>query len=264
MKRSKGLQLVDDLVCEGMSVFSTADAVRRTGASPTATANLLKRMLRSGLIERISRGRYAVRQLGVLGTSTAAENLAVAVSAAFGDQLHRIGYRSALDEHDLIAHPARVACVATAKRSRISSLGTRRLVTVIEPETSVHVGVERLGPSWVSGLERALLDAAARVSLVGGAAVLGEAVVAAADQVDVSKLMEFAGVLGWNAALRRLGSVADALEVQGLAGEFEPLEPPKSDIQLEPGLDEATAWRDSRWRVRWHVTRDELASVAEQ
>ena len=64
-------------------------------------------MENAGLIDRVRRGHYAVRQLGVLGTPAAAEDVALSVGAALSGVPHRVGYRSALSEHDLVLHPAR-------------------------------------------------------------------------------------------------------------------------------------------------------------
>jgi hypothetical protein len=54
------------------------------------------------------------------------------------------------------------------------------------------MGATPHGSSWVSTLERALLDAAARPELVGGAAVLAEAMVAAGRDVDTERLTDLA------------------------------------------------------------------------
>ncbi len=258
------LRLVDDLVADGKMHFTFGEAVPLSGRSSTATANLLRRMVATGLVDRVSRGHYVVRQLGVLGTRAAAEDVAMAVAAAFSDHVHRMAYRTALDEHDLIAHPARTIYVATTKRMRVKGLSGRPLRTVVEPETAVQIGIEACGRSWISKIERALLDAAARPDLVGGAAVLAEAMVSAGKSVDAELLTSFAKDLGWTAALRRVGSISDALQIEGLAGRLEPLQPPTADLDLEPGLDTARIWRDRRWRVRWAVTPHELANVARQ
>ncbi len=258
------LQLVDDLIADGRMHFTFNEALPRVGRSPSATANLLRRMVATGLVDRVSRGHYVIRQLGVLGTRVAAEDVAMAVAAAFSGQAHRMAYRTALDEHDLIAHPARTICVATLRRVRVKSLSGRPLRTVIEPEAAIRVGAEPCGPSRISTIERALLDAAARLELVGGAAVLAEALVSAGQAVDVERLIHFAEELGWAAALRRVGSISDALEIKGLAGRLQPLRPPVADLELEPGLGMEQVWRDRRWRVRWAVTPDELANVARQ
>lgn len=259
-----GLRLLDDLVADDVTSFTFSEAVRRSGRSPTATSNLLRRMQAKGLVERVRRGRYAIRRLGVLGTSTAAEGVALAVGAAFSGRPHRIGYRSALDEHDLVTHPARTIQVALAGRTRASAISSRPLRVVMEPPEAIGVGASRLGESHVSDLERSLLDAAARPDLAGGAATLAEAVVAAGSSADPQRLTEYAERLSWAAALRRIGSLADALEVRGLANRLRPLSPPTGDLDLDPSTDEETCWRDPRWRVRWSQTPAELESVARQ
>ena len=62
-------------------------------------------MTRSGLIDHVRRGHYALRQLGMLGTPATAEDIAMSVSAAFKGLAHRMAYRSALYEHNLLVHP---------------------------------------------------------------------------------------------------------------------------------------------------------------
>ncbi len=258
------LRLVDALVADGKTHFTFGEVIPRIGRSPSATANLLRRMAAAGLVDRIRRGHYVVRQIGVLGTRAAAEDVAIAVAAAFSGHVHRMAYRTALDEQELITHPARTIYVATAKRMRVKSLSGRPLRTVAEPEVAIRIGATTRGPSWVSTRERALLDAAARPDLVGGAAVLAEAVVSAGKAVEAEQLIDFAKRLGWASALRRLGSISEALEVDGLAGRLQPLRPPVADLDLEPGLDTDRVWRDKRWRVRWPLTPAELAHVARQ
>ena len=120
------------------------------------------------------------------------------------------------------------------------------------------------GPSWLSDIERTLLDAAARPELSGGAAVLAEAIAVAGRKIDPDRLAHYAEHLGWAAALRRIGSVSDALGVEGLADKLAPIKPPVADLDLEPGSGMSTVWRDSRWRVRWVQLPDELANVVRQ
>lgn len=257
------LEFVDDLVADGLTSFSFAEAVHRLERTPAATANLLRRLIAKGLIECVRRGHYVVRPLGVLGTSAASEELALAVGAAFAGRPHRIGYRSALDEHGLLTQPVRSIQVALTGRTRTRRISNRPLKPVIEPPEALDVGATPHGSSRLSDLERALLDAAARPDLVSPA-TLAEALVASGSRVDPSRLTDHARRLSWRAALRRIGSIADALDVSGLVRELAPLTPLTGDIDLEPGHEGPPSWRDSRWRVRWPLSRDELASVARQ
>ena len=259
-----GLGLANDLVANGKLHFTFSDARRRLNRSAAATGNLLKRMQSAGLIDRVRRGHYVVRQLGVLGTPAVAEEVALAVGAAFAGIPHRMGYRTALDEHDLIVHPARSITVATTKQIRTQTLSGRTLQLVQEPESRIHVGAMRRGSTWVSDLERALLDAAMRPKLVGGAAVLAEAIATAANDINVDTLTQYAAKLEWGAAIRRIGSIAVALEFSHLADRLRPLKPITSDLDLEPGVKRPLAWRDPVWRMRWLQTPDELANVVRQ
>ncbi|MDA9982212.1 hypothetical protein N9H39_05655 [Gammaproteobacteria bacterium] len=261
---NSALRLVDDLVADGRTHFTFSEAQQRFGQSPSATGNLLRRMLTAGLVDRVRRGRYVIRQLGVLGTPPVAEEIALAVGAAFAGIPHRMAYRTALDEHDLIVHPARAITVATLGRIRAKTLSGRPLHIVREPESSISIGAIALGESWVSGIERALLDAAMRPNLVGGAAVLAEAIATASSRIDVTALIHYAQDLGWAAALRRIGSVADTLEIEGLAGQLSPLKPLTADLDLEPGENMPRNWRDARWRVRWPQLPTEIANVVKQ
>ncbi|MCY4426421.1 MAG: type IV toxin-antitoxin system AbiEi family antitoxin domain-containing protein [Halieaceae bacterium] len=264
LSHNAGLGLANELIANGKIYFTFSDARRRLGRSAAATGNLLKRMESAGLIDRVRRGHYVVRQLGVLGTPSVAEEVALAVGAAFTGTPHRMGYRTALDEHDLIVHPARSITVATPKQVRTRALSGRPLQIVKEPESHILIGAIPCGSTWVSDRERALLDAATRPKLVGGSAVLAEAIATAENEIDVDKLTHYAKQLNWAAAIRRIGSIADALELQNLANRIRPLKPITSDLDLEPGVTQPLAWRDARWRVRWLQVPDELANVVRQ
>ncbi len=105
-ERDRGLRLVDDAVAQGSTTLTSSAVRQRLGLTPQGTSNLLRRLTEEGILERIRPGSYAIRGFGMLGTHAAAESLPVAVAAAFGSTLHRIGYRSALDELELLTHPA--------------------------------------------------------------------------------------------------------------------------------------------------------------
>ncbi len=259
-----GLEFVDDLVADGRTHFTFAEACARLGRSPGATANMLRRLVHSGLVDRVRRGHYVVRSLGVLGTRAVAESLPLAVAAAFADLPHRIAYRSALDEHDLISHPSRTVQIACTRRVRAAQLSGRPLRTILEAEGVIDVGSQPRGDSNVSDIDRALLDAAARPELVGGAAVLAEALASAGSKTDPQRLTYYAARLNWAPALCRIGSLADALELGALAGKLSPLSSRGFDIALEPRAGAPIAWRDARWRVRWAQPLDELANVVWQ
>lgn len=113
-------------------------------------------------------------------------------------------------------------------------------------------------------MERALLDAASRLDLIGGADILAEAHAAA--DAHPAVLQSLAGELGAAAGLRRIGSLAEQLPLPRFAGHLEPLTPPASDIPLDPSLarNRERSFRDGRWRVRWPEEPSRLAEQLRQ
>ncbi len=262
--KQQSLTLANELVAEDRLTFTFDELVKRLGKSKTATANLLKRMEKSGLVYRVRRGHYVVRQLGVLGTPAAAEDIALSVGAALHSIPHRIAYRSALYEHDLVVHPSRSIQVATIRRVRTETLSGHPLKVVVESPKQLETGRIPWGASYISDFNRAVLDAAHRPLLAGGIEVLSEAFTAAASELNAETLMNYAVELGWAAALRRLGSLADSLALEPIQGALQPIAPITADLDLEPGTDDPTIWRDSKWRMRWSRSVDELLAVTRQ
>lgn len=261
---STGIRLLDEFVSDGLMQFTSAEAADRLGRSPAATGNVLSRLVRDGLLDRVRRGHYAIRQLGTFGTPASAENVLLAVLAGFAHIPHRVAYRTALDQLDLLAHPSRTIQVALSRPTRSETLSGRRLTVVQESDAALCVGAKRQDGVLISDLERAVLDAAARPELVGGAPVVAEAIAAAASKgVDAKRLMTYARALSWGPALRRIGSIADTLKIAGLTKRLEPLAMPTSDINLEPG-HETSSYRDSKWWVRWDFLPSELRNVVHQ
>jgi len=144
-ERDTGLKLLDELVAEGQLQFTARQASARTARSPTSTSNLLRRLLQEGLVDRVRRGRYAIRPLGSLGTTVATESVLLAVAAGFPEAAHRVAYRSALDYRELLVHPSRSIQVALTRPTRSETLSGRPLITVLEPEATLLIGAERHG-----------------------------------------------------------------------------------------------------------------------
>lgn len=247
------LKPLDDRLAVGKATLTSRELREELGISPQAVANLLARWRRAGLVDRVAHGRYAIRQIGLLGTRASSEDVALAVAALVGKRPHRIAYHSALDFHDLLTRPVRTIQIASPHRFTGTVISGRPLQTIFEQSETVGLGTEPAGHgAVVSNLERALLDAGSRPDLVGGYFPLAEALSAA--KPDAQRMLDLADRLGANAAIRRIGSLADRLELAGLTGELEPLAPLRSDLDLDPGLrGPTTVFRDARWRIRWPV-----------
>jgi predicted transcriptional regulator of viral defense system len=254
------LQLLDDLAAEERSYITTAELRDRFVISEQSASNVLTRLVNAGFLDRVTRGVFASRPLGQLGTRAASEDITLAVGAAFSREPHRLAFRSALDHHDLLAHPTRTVQVALPRRVKLSELSGRRLQPIHEPVETVGIATEDAGHgARVSTVERALIESASRPALVGGWATLAGALTQAT--ADPEKLASVADALNAGPALRRLGSLA---EIHNLEDILVSLPLPKPDARLVPldpqaPLDEP--WIDARWRVRWPTSRRSALQV---
>jgi len=261
---SKQLEVLDDLVAAGKETFESRDVQVLAGLSPQSATNMLSRLVTHGLVDRVARGRYAIRPIGALGTRAASEDVALAVAAAFGRRPHRIAYRSALDHHGLIDHPSREIIVALDRSTSTKHVSGRRLRTVLESPHRIGIGTVPAGHgAQVSSLERALLESAARPELAGGTSAFASALAAA--HPDINEVLRLSRVLGSRAAIQRIGSLARALGLEELDARMEPLAVRLNWTLLDPESNEGEGegvWRDDTWRVVWPYSVEELeASV---
>jgi predicted transcriptional regulator of viral defense system len=257
---TRQLELIDTLLSEGRDEFTFEDAKAHLGVSTEATANALARLNKKGLVDKLARGHYAIRPLGALGTSATTDDLSVAVGAAFEGRAHRIAYLSALAEHGVLSHPVRTIYVACTEQVRFSTISRRPLRLVAEKPDTIHLEAEAVKKSWRSSLERALFECALRVDLVGSVQRLAEAVAAGAPDADGARITRLASAFGTRgrAAERRLASLAAALRLPLTltpeVGKRRPM------IRLDT-RDDRVAWNDTRFRVTWNTTIDELQAI---
>jgi len=258
----RSLHLVDALVAAGREDFTFEDARTALGVPAPATAKVLRRLREQGLIDRLGRGHYAIRPLGLLGTSATADDLPLAVAAAFDGREHRIAYLSALGELGLLVHPVRTVTVACTGQVRRAYLSTRPLRVVIERPSTIRLGAEPVGRSSRSSLERAVFECALRVDLAGGPETLASALARAAPMLRPRQLAPLVSAFGARgaAAKRRLASLAHALELPiELESEVSSARPV---IRLDP-KDDRVEWVDEAMRVAWSTSVEELRAVIE-
>ena len=248
------LRYLDDLVRRGEQTLTTAGLAERFDLSPQSASNLCGRLLDKGLVDRVSPGRYAIRQLGLLGTPAAAEAVTLAVGAAFGDELHRIAYRSAFAHHDLIQHPSRIIQVALPRQVRMQSLSGRPLQTIYETEDTLAVGSQDAGTrAKVSNLERSLTDAGRRPALVGGLDVVAEALATAQPRINWDRLSQYFDLPVFRASGRRLASVCSQTGLPWRARSGSSRVPRRS-IRAYPASTAQPEWRDPVNAVVWSST----------
>lgn len=259
---NKTLSALNQLARHG-NRFTTAEFRSVFGGSAPSAANALSRAVSQGLVERVARGRYVIREIGRLSTHSSTEDLLLALSPLLFDKEHRIAYLTALEFHSLLLYPQSEFQVALVAPTRTQTVSGRDFRPVIEIKRFISVGsMEADYGCRVSDLPRTLLDAGRRPDLIGGVDTIADAL-KLADIDDVSPLVDYAKELDSEGALRRLGSVAGAIGQSAMAEALRSrLSVPLSPMPVDSGASRKSAtWTDPEWNVTWDATSADLLGL---
>ncbi len=258
---NKTLSTLNTLARE-QRVFTTVEFREHYGGTAQSAANALSRAIRDGVVERVARGRYAIRELGRLATHASTEDILLALSPIVAGRDHRIAYLTALEYHSLLLYPQSEVQLAVSSPTRYRKVSGRRLRPVVELPEFLEVGaIEVEHDCRVSNMSRSLIDAARRLDLIGGVDVVADAL-RLAQISDVSTIVEYAQRLDAYAALRRLGSIARAVGQEGFASAIHSQAGiSKTPIPVDPSNVGEAKWVDQGWNVAWDPLSADLIGL---
>lgn len=260
---SKALRTLD-LLARERSVFTAAEFREHFGGSSTNAANALTRAIRDGLVERVAHGKYAIREVGRLSTSSSTEDLLLALSPLLIGRDHRIAYLTGLELHSLLLYPQSEVQVALASPTRTTQVSGRSFRQIVEVPDYLGVGATEVAHGClVSDLPRTLLDLARRPDLIGGVDTAVEAL-RLAGQINSETIIEYSNRLKSGAALRRLGSIAVAANRDDLAAAIRSgLTIPPTPLPVDPNApSEDVIWVDPEWNVAWDSMSADLIGMS--
>lgn len=241
--------------------FTPAEAAEATGVSHSRAARLLRHLAEQGWVRRLRRGLYISVPIDVDSPETWSADAWVVAATAFAPGY--VGGWTALHYWDLtdqiFSTTAFLTTRAVPRRRR--EVGGERFELRHRSEAALfgtrRVWRERV-PVDVSDRERTLLDCFDDPSLGGGLRHTVEALSAYAEgeQVAWERFVEYGERLGNRTVFKRLGYIAEELELAGGQLIDGCLERVSSGIgRLEPALP-ATGPIDRRWGLRINARID--------
>lgn len=258
-------RLVTELHERGRTLFSHADVEAITGLQPKSARNFVASLVHRGIATRLKPGLFILvpfelgREREYLGSP-----LVVARELADGSDYY-ISHASAMDIHRMVTQPQLVVYAASPKAIRPRAvLGTEFRFVRCKPEHLFGITdhwATKTEQVRVSDIERTVIDALKQPEHCGGFTEVAKGFWMRREDIDASRLVDYALRLDVGAVIRRLGYLLETFEVdaprelerlrQQLTATYAILDP------LLPAEGKLTA----RWRLRLNVDPDEITSV---
>lgn len=256
---SQGARLLTALSVAGKTVFTVDEAHQFLDDDRIRVRQLLYRLEKRGWVQRLERGKYLILPLaaGLEGIYTAHEFLIASrlispYAIAFSTALRHYGYSDRL---------SRTVYVATTRRKRPLTLHglTYRFVSVSPARffgiTQVPLEGQRI---HITDREKTIVDCLTHPAYAGGIVEAAKGLWFGSEEIDLERLVDYAGRNGSRAAMQRLGFWLErlGLEDEALLARVE-AGSSQSYARLEvPGP--AVGSRDRRWRIVVNVAEDTL------
>lgn len=257
--------LLAGLYDQSQATFTLAEAAKITGLSPKLASSLLHKAVRRGLVSRLKPGVFVIIPPELGSTKEYAGDPYLTATRLAGDAPIFISHASAMEIHRMVTQPKLAVIASSSKRLRSRVLhGTEFRFVFVRPKQ--HFGtikhwVTKQEAVEVSDIERTVIDGLRQPEYCGGVTEVAKGLWMRHNDVNITKLVDYALRLGIGAVIRRLGYL---LELYKLAPENE-LARLRSELTdtyllLDPMLPkEGTHLR--RWRIQLNVTPQELEAI---
>jgi predicted transcriptional regulator of viral defense system len=257
--------LLAALYDRAQSTFTLADAQELTGLRSEIVSSLLHKAVRRGLLSRLKPGLFVIVPPELGSVSKYAGDPYLTAKKLAGDAPSFISHASAMEIHRMVTQPQLAVFASSSKRLRSRTVqSTEFRFVCIKPEhhfgTVKHWATKQESME-VSDLERTVIDGLRQPEYCGGVTEVAKGLWMRHQDMQASKLVNYALRMGTGAVLRRLGYV---LELYAIAPESELARLREALTETYAPLDpvlpaEGTHLR--RWRLQLNVTPQELESV---
>ena len=258
-------RILASLAAQGKSVFTLKEAQETAGVTDYAIRLILSGLVKKKWLIRLTGGKYLIVpfEAGERGEHT--ENWFVIAKNLIEPKPYYISHYSALDIHEMLTQPALTVYISTpVRRIPKKILGATFRFIYTKPEDLW--GIEDIWTTStqqvsVSNLERTIIDCLNRPDLCGGINEAAKGIWAKRNEIDYSKLVDYAKRYNKKSVIKRIGFI---LETYSLGNNelFSRLKPEvtKSYTLLDASLP-ATGKFKSSWKVRANIEPAELIEI---
>jgi predicted transcriptional regulator of viral defense system len=273
MKQSKPLKtlgpqaarLIAELHERGKTLFSHADVQEITSLPAKSARNFVASLVNRGVVTRLKPGLFILVPYELGHERDYLGSPYVVARELAGCTDYYLSHASAMDLHQMVTQPQLVVYTTTTQaiRPRVV-LGTEFRFIRSKPEhlfgSTAH-WVTKTEKVRVSDLERTVIDGLKQSEYCGGFTDVAKGFWMRRDDIDLTKLVDYALRLDVGAVIRRLGFLLETFEMAA----------PREVKRLQENLTASYAILDpllpeegrflARWRLRLNVDPAEITTA---
>lgn len=258
---SVSASLIEALLGRGVTFFTLQEAATILGKNLHETNKFLGTLIKRGILIRIKSGIYLILETGQENTQLG--NWPIIAHQLAGSNNYFISHYSAMRLHGMTTHPLVDVYITISKRRKSRKVGKMTYHFIyVKPAHFWGAStqwVTKLEKVMVSDLEKTLLDALERPDLCGGIKEVVRGIWLKQNEMNWSKMLDYAEKFRTKAAVKRLGYIMELLgiAVEDMAKLQKSIALSNDYILLDPHGPKDGGHR-RRWRIRLNMNIDEL------
>lgn len=257
--------LITQLKRTNKSIFRIRDARRILDKDEKATADLLSKLVKRGIVSRLKAGLFMIVPLEA--EKNYLENRYVIAGEIIRPNRYYISHASAMAIHGLTTQPVlNVQISSTVRKKEMVVSGIKFSFCRVQPDA--YFGIEekwvtKQAKASVSDLERTIVDCLARPELCGGVPDAAKGIWAAKEKIDYAKLLKYVKKIGIKAVAKRLGFILQLLELsdKNTLAELKKYSQSGEDYALFDPTLKKTGKYLREWRLRVNFNPEELKAA---
>jgi predicted transcriptional regulator of viral defense system len=260
--------LILTLYEKGTLIFSANDVRNITGFKENYLYRFIQQLVDREVILRLKPGKYFIIPQEIGRESRFIGNWYVVAREIANSPLYYISFYSAMDLHNMTAHPLVKIYITTPKqeRKKIRTIVNVKFEFIVQKKEKIW-GIQEL---WinntekirVSDLERTILDCLFKPKYSGGILEIAKGIWIQRDKIDYEKLLDYTQKLNVNVVAKRLGFLFEVFQIgYNLREKLRKFVNNKYYL-LDPTIPKSETFKNN-WKLIANINPEELSKAVQ-
>lgn len=257
--------LIVTLYESNREMFNYDDVQEVTGLSDASARSFIRHLVNRGVVMRLTGGLFRIIPYSMGSVTEYVGNEYILARELNHSNKYYISYASAMDIHGMLTQPQFIVYISSTKKRRTKTVqGIEFKFVYCKKDYLFGIAehwIDKHEQVKVSDLERTIIDGLKRPQYCGGFTEVAKGFHIRKDDMNPTRLVEYALKLGNNAVVKRLGFMLEQFEwCQKELLEVLHLHVQNDYVLLDPTFSDEGKYL-SRWKLRINIEPDEILTL---